>query len=90
MKWVKNETNNKIKTIRSDYGEEFKNNIFDHLCISKFFLHEFSPRSKNTIAKWGGRKKESHIVRAIQFFWVETVNTACYVNNRIHIHLILN
>ncbi|KAM0002892.1 putative RNA-directed DNA polymerase [Helianthus debilis subsp. tardiflorus] len=82
----------KVKTIQSDNGTEFKNQVMDEFCTSKGILHEYSSRytpQQNGVAE---RKNRTIIETArtmlveselpIQF-WGEAVSTACYTLNRV-------
>nr|GEU80930.1 hypothetical protein [Tanacetum cinerariifolium] len=80
------------KVIKSDNGTEFKNNYLNQFYEMKGIKREFSvPRTpqQNGIAK---RKNRTLIKAAITMladsllpipFWIEAVNTACYVQNRV-------
>nr|GEX20825.1 hypothetical protein [Tanacetum cinerariifolium] len=80
------------RTLRSDNGTEFKNNDLNQFCGIKEIKREFSvPRTpqQNGIAE---RKNRTLIEAARTMlpdsllpipFWVEAVNTACYVQNRV-------
>nr|GEU46051.1 hypothetical protein [Tanacetum cinerariifolium] len=89
---LKNQLSLKVKVIRSDNGTEFKNSDLNQLCGLKGIKREFSvPRTpqQNGIVK---RKNRTLIEAARTMladsllpisFWAETVNTACYVQNRV-------
>nr|GEV64641.1 ribonuclease H-like domain-containing protein [Tanacetum cinerariifolium] len=77
---------------RSDNGTEFKNQDLNQFCRMKGIKREFSvPRTpqQNSIAE----RKNMTLIEAARtmladsllliLFWAETVNTACYVQNRI-------
>ena len=82
----------KVKCIRSDNGTEFKNQYMNQFCGMKWIRREYSvPRTpqQNGVAK---RKNRTLIEAAKTMladsklpitFWVEAVNTACYVQNRV-------
>nr|GEX81978.1 hypothetical protein [Tanacetum cinerariifolium] len=82
----------KVKIIRCDNGTEFKNANLNQLCGLKGIKWEFSvPRTpqQNSIAE---RKNRTLIEAARTLladsllpipFWVEAVNNACYVQNRV-------
>nr|GFA50861.1 putative ribonuclease H-like domain-containing protein [Tanacetum cinerariifolium] len=82
----------KVKIIRCDNRTEFKNSDLNQLCGVKGIKREFSvPRTpqQNGIAE---RKYRTLIEAARTLladlllpipFWVEIVNTACYVQNRV-------
>nr|GEU30127.1 putative ribonuclease H-like domain-containing protein [Tanacetum cinerariifolium] len=89
---IENQLSLKVKIIRSDNGTELKNNDLNQFCGMKGIKREFSaPRTplQNRIAK---RKNKTLIEAAKTMltdlllpipFWVEAVNTACYVQNRV-------
>nr|GEU70710.1 putative ribonuclease H-like domain-containing protein [Tanacetum cinerariifolium] len=89
---LENQLSLKVKVIRSDNGNEFKNNDINQLCGMKGIKREFSvPRTskQNGIAK---RKNRTFIEAARTMlvdsllpipFWAKVVNTACYVQNRV-------
>nr|GEZ31646.1 putative ribonuclease H-like domain-containing protein [Tanacetum cinerariifolium] len=89
---LENQLSLKVKVIRSDNGTEFKNNDLNQFCGIKGIKREFSiPRTpqQNGIAE---RKNRTLIEAARTMladsllhipFWVEAVNTACYVQNRV-------
>nr|GFC59054.1 putative ribonuclease H-like domain-containing protein [Tanacetum cinerariifolium] len=87
-----NQLSLKVKVIRSDNGTEFKNSDLNQFCGMKRIKREFSvPKTpqQNGIAE---RKNRTLIEAAKTMlvdlhlpipFWVEAVNTACYVQNRV-------
>nr|GEZ17543.1 retrovirus-related Pol polyprotein from transposon TNT 1-94 [Tanacetum cinerariifolium] len=89
---LENQLSLKVKVIRSNNGTEFKNHDLDQFCRMKGIKREFSvPRTpqQNGIAE---RKIKTLIEAARTMladlllpipFWVEAVNTACYVQNRV-------
>nr|GEV91449.1 putative ribonuclease H-like domain-containing protein [Tanacetum cinerariifolium] len=89
---LENQLSLKVKVIRSDNGTEFKNNDLSQFYGMKGIKREFSiPRTpqQNGIAE---RKNRTLIEAARTMladsllpipFWVEAVNTACYVQNRV-------
>ncbi|KAI3814228.1 hypothetical protein L1987_18976 [Smallanthus sonchifolius] len=82
----------KVRRIRSDNGTEFKNNLMELLCLKKGIRHEFSAPytpQQNGVAE---RKNRTLIETARTMlsdaklpvtFWLEAVNTACHVLNRV-------
>nr|GEV16632.1 putative ribonuclease H-like domain-containing protein [Tanacetum cinerariifolium] len=89
---LENQLSLKVKVIRSDNGTEFKNNDLNQFCGIKGIKREFSvPRTpqQNGIVK----RKNRTLIEATRtmmadsllpiLFWVEAVNTACYVQNRV-------
>nr|GEU93175.1 hypothetical protein [Tanacetum cinerariifolium] len=82
----------KVKIIRCDNGTKFKNADLNQFCRLKGIKREFSlPRTpqQNGIVK----RKNMTLIEADRTlladsllpipFWAETVNTACYVQNRV-------
>nr|GEV82798.1 putative ribonuclease H-like domain-containing protein [Tanacetum cinerariifolium] len=92
FKTIKKLLSLKVKVIRSDNGTEFKTSDLNQFCGIKGIKREFSiPRTpqQNSIAE---RKNRTLIEAARTMladllllipFWAETVNTACYVQNRV-------
>ncbi|KAI3685126.1 hypothetical protein L6452_34360 [Arctium lappa] len=89
---IKNQTNQKVKVIRSDNGTEFKNHDLNTFCEEKGIERQYSaPRTpqQNGVAE---RRNRTLIEAARSLladsklpftFWAEAVNTACYVQNRV-------
>nr|GEW48865.1 putative ribonuclease H-like domain-containing protein [Tanacetum cinerariifolium] len=89
---LENQLSLKVKVMNSDNGTEFKNNDLNQFCGMKGIKKEFSvPRTpqQNGIAE---RKNKTLIEAAKTMladsllpipFWMEAVNTACYVQNRV-------
>ncbi|GJR27040.1 putative ribonuclease H-like domain-containing protein [Tanacetum coccineum] len=89
---IENQSDHKVKTIRSDNGTEFKNRIMNKFCEMKGIRREFSVArtlQQNGVAE---RKNRTLIEAARTMladsklpttFWAEAVNTACYVQNRV-------
>nr|GEY63088.1 putative ribonuclease H-like domain-containing protein [Tanacetum cinerariifolium] len=89
---LENQLSLRVKVIKSDNGTEFKNNDLNQLCGIKGIKREFSvPRTpqQNGITE---RKNRTLIEAARTMladsllpipFWVEAVNTACYVQNKV-------
>nr|GEV49400.1 putative ribonuclease H-like domain-containing protein [Tanacetum cinerariifolium] len=89
---LKNQLSLKVKVIRTDNGTEFKNFDLNQFCGLKGIKREFIvPRTpqQNGIAE----RKNRTLIEAARtmladsllpiLFWVEAVNTACYVQNRV-------
>ncbi|KAI3692065.1 hypothetical protein L6452_31874 [Arctium lappa] len=87
---VENQTNLRVKVIRSDNGTEFKNNDLNNLCEEKGIERQYSaPRTpqQNGVAE----RRNRTLIEAVRSlladsklpitFWAEAVNTACYVQN---------
>ncbi|GJX50894.1 retrovirus-related pol polyprotein from transposon TNT 1-94 [Tanacetum coccineum] len=87
---IENQSDHKVKTIRSDNRTEFKNRIMNEFCKMKGIRREFSiarTPQQNSVAE---RKNRTLIEAARTMladsklpttFWAEAVNTACYVQN---------
>ncbi|KAI3728115.1 hypothetical protein L6452_16745 [Arctium lappa] len=89
---IENQTNQKVKVIRSDNGTEFKNHDLNTFCEEKGIERQYSPPrtpQQNCVAE---RRNRTLIEAARSLledsklpitFWAEAVNTACYVQNRV-------
>ncbi|KAJ9565152.1 hypothetical protein OSB04_001118 [Centaurea solstitialis] len=94
VKRVENQVNLRVKVIRSNNGTEFKNVDLNSFCEEKGIERQFSaPRTpqQNGVAE---RRNRTLIEAARTMladsklpitFWAEAVNTACYVQNRVHV-----
>nr|GEV62646.1 hypothetical protein [Tanacetum cinerariifolium] len=89
---IGNQLSLKVKIIRSDNGTEFKNQDLNQFCGMKGIKREFSvPRTpqQNGIAERKNRtlNKAARTMLADSLlpisFWIEVVNTACYIQNRV-------
>nr|GEX65875.1 ribonuclease H-like domain-containing protein [Tanacetum cinerariifolium] len=89
---TENQINHKVKIIRSDNETEFKNQDLNQFYGMKEIKREFSVArtpQHNGIAE----RKNRTLIEAARtmladlllpiLFWAETVNTACYVQNRV-------
>ncbi|GKB43794.1 ribonuclease H-like domain-containing protein, partial [Tanacetum coccineum] len=89
---IENQLSHKVKVIRCDNGTKFKNREMNEFCGSKGIKMEFSVArtpQQNGVAK----RKNRTLIEAARtmladsllptIFWVEAVNTACYVLNRV-------
>nr|GEV92744.1 hypothetical protein [Tanacetum cinerariifolium] len=89
---LENQLSLNVKVIRSDNKTKFKNNDLNRFCRKKGIKREFSvPRTpqQNGIAE----RKNKTLIKATRTmladllipipFWVEVVNTTCYVQNRV-------
>ncbi|GJS27344.1 putative ribonuclease H-like domain-containing protein [Tanacetum coccineum] len=85
---IENQSDHKVKTIRSDNGTEFKNRIMNKFCEMKGIRREFSivrTPQQNGVAEI----KNMTLIEAARTmlvdsklpttFWAKAVNTACYV-----------
>ncbi|GJR56482.1 putative ribonuclease H-like domain-containing protein [Tanacetum coccineum] len=89
---IKNQLNQKVKTIRCDNSTEFKNRDFIKFCGSKWIKREYSngrTPQQNRVAERKNRTliEAARTMLADSFlpntFWAEAVSTACYVLNRV-------
>nr|GEU69110.1 putative ribonuclease H-like domain-containing protein [Tanacetum cinerariifolium] len=82
----------KVKIIRCDNRGEFKNKEMNELCSRKWIKREFN--NARTLQPNGVAKRRNRTLIEVARtmladaklpvnFWVEAVNTACYVQNRI-------
>ena len=87
-----------IASIRSDHGEEFENDKFQLFCEENGILHNFSTLStpqQNGVVERKNRSLQEMARTMLndnlapKHFWVEMVNTACHLQNRICIRHIL-
>ncbi|GJX00949.1 ribonuclease H-like domain-containing protein, partial [Tanacetum coccineum] len=89
---IENLVDHKVKVIRCDNGTEFKNKEMNQFCKMKGILRQFSvarTTQKNEVAK----RRNRTLIEATRTmladsklpttFWVEAVNTACCVQNRV-------
>ncbi|GJT91179.1 putative ribonuclease H-like domain-containing protein [Tanacetum coccineum] len=89
---IENQLNHKVKIIRCDNWTEFKNYEMNQFCRIKCIKREFSnartpqqngvAERKNRILIEAARTMLANSLLPIPF-WVEAVNTACYVQNRV-------
>ncbi|KAI3681514.1 hypothetical protein L6452_36313 [Arctium lappa] len=89
---IENQSNQRVKVIRSDNGSEFKNLDLNTFCEEKGIERQYSaPRTpqQNGVAE---RRNRTLIEAARSLladsklpitFWAEAINTACYVQNRV-------
>ncbi|GJW83876.1 ribonuclease H-like domain-containing protein [Tanacetum coccineum] len=92
IRQIKNQLNQKVKTIRCDNGTKFKNKDVIELCGSKGIKREYSNArtpQQNGVAERKNRTliEAARTMLADSFlpntFWAEAVSTACYVLNRV-------
>ena len=85
---IKNQTNNRVKALRTDNGIEFKNSILDHFCAEKGIMRQYS--SAHTPQQNGVAERRNRTLKDTArtmlcdsklpvFFWAEVINTAYYV-----------
>nr|GEW62082.1 ribonuclease H-like domain-containing protein [Tanacetum cinerariifolium] len=88
---IENLVDKKVKVIRCDNGTEFKNSVMNDFCAMKGIGREFSvartPQQNGVTER--RNKTLIEVARTMlansklpTTFWVEAVNTACYVQNR--------
>ncbi|KAH9704832.1 Integrase catalytic domain-containing protein [Citrus sinensis] len=98
-KKIQNEKGYGIACIRSDHGGEFENHAFEIFCNDFGIEHQFS--SPRTPQQNGVIKRKNKFIQEMartmlnenslpKYFWAESVNTACYVLNRVLIRHNLN
>ncbi|GJW34560.1 putative ribonuclease H-like domain-containing protein [Tanacetum coccineum] len=89
---IENLVDKKVKIIRCDNGTEFKNRVMSEFCEKKGIKREFSvartPQTNGVV-----ERRNRTLIEAARTmladsklpttFWVEAVNTACYVQNRV-------
>ncbi|GJW31868.1 putative reverse transcriptase domain-containing protein [Tanacetum coccineum] len=92
IRQIENQLNQKVKTIRSDNGTEFKNKDVIEFCGLKGIKREYSNArtpQQNGVAERKNRTliEAARTMLADSFlpntFWAEAVSTACYVLNRV-------
>nr|GEU74312.1 putative ribonuclease H-like domain-containing protein [Tanacetum cinerariifolium] len=89
---IENLINLRVKVIRYDNGTEFKNRVMNQFCEIKGIKRELSVARTPQQNRVAERKNRTLIEAARTMlansklpttFWVEAVNTACYVQNRV-------
>jgi len=95
---IQSEKEMKILTVRSDHRGEFENEPFETFCEKHGIIHQFSsprtPQQNGVVERKNITLQEMartmiHENKLAKHFWVQAVNTSCYVQNRIYISLIL-
>jgi transposase InsO family protein len=98
IKRVYNEFETTIKNVRSDNGNEFKNTRIDELCDEFGIRHQFSAKDTPQSNGLVERKNRTLIDMARSMlseynvshsFWAEAIDTACYYNNCLYYHPIM-
>jgi transposase InsO family protein len=96
----KNERNGDVvRAFRSDNGSEFKNFRFETFCRDLGLEHQFSSpyvacqngvveRKNRSLCEMARMMLDEH--RTPRRYWVEAMNTACHVVNRIFLRAFLN
>jgi transposase InsO family protein len=96
---LNNEHPNCLKAIRSDNETEFRNASFDEFCLKHGIDQQFSApcvpqqngvvdRKNHTLVEMAMMMLDEH--RTPRRFWADAISTACYISNRIFLHLILH
>ncbi|GJR58877.1 putative ribonuclease H-like domain-containing protein [Tanacetum coccineum] len=89
---IENLVDHKVKVTRCDNGTEFKNREMNQFCEMKGILRQFSVArtpQQNGVAERRNRTlieaSKTMIVdsKLLTTFWAESVNTACYVQNKV-------
>jgi transposase InsO family protein len=98
LKREQNEFDAKVKKIRNDNSTEFKNTRVEDFLDEEGIKHEFSAPytpQQNGLAE---RKNRTLILikrtmldeyKTSDWFWVEVINMACHVTNRLYLHKLL-
>nr|GEY13529.1 ribonuclease H-like domain-containing protein [Tanacetum cinerariifolium] len=92
VRGIENQIDHKVKTIKSDNGNEFKYMIMNEFCEMKSIMREFSI-ARTPQQNGVDEKKNRTLIKAARTmlvdskllitFWAKAVNTACYVQNRV-------
>nr|GEU63848.1 hypothetical protein [Tanacetum cinerariifolium] len=89
---IENLVDHKVKVIRCDNETEFKNREMNQLCKMKGIMRQFSvaktPQQNEVVERRNrtlieAAKTMLADLKLPTIFWVEVVNTACYVQNRV-------
>lgn len=91
---IQKEKGSEIVKRRSDHGKEFENSNFSEFCSTEGTFHEFSApitpqqngvvKQKNIILQEVARVV-LHAKNLPYHFWIEAINIACYIHNRVTI-----
>ncbi|GJZ94849.1 putative ribonuclease H-like domain-containing protein [Tanacetum coccineum] len=94
IRQIENQLNHRVKIIRSDNGTEFKNRNMLEFCGNKGIKQEYSNArtpQQNGVAE----RMNKTLIEAVRtmladsllptMFWIEAVNTACYIFNRVRV-----
>ncbi|WVZ52663.1 hypothetical protein U9M48_003701 [Paspalum notatum var. saurae] len=95
---LRNESHKPMRAIRSDNSGEFRNSRFENFCRDLGLEHQFSSpytppqngvveRKNRTLVEMARTMLDEH--KTPRRFWVEAVNTACYIVNRIFLRAFL-
>ena len=97
-KIVQNEKDYSISRIKSDHGKEFENLDFNAFCGENEINHNFfTPKTPQQIGVMERRNRTLEKMAKTmlcennlpKYFWVEAINTSCYIINRAMIRPIL-
>jgi len=89
---LQREKDSAIMRIRSDHGTKFENSNFSEFCSTERIKHEFSspitPQQNGVVQRKNITLQESarvmlHAKHLPYHFWVEAMNTTCYVHNKV-------
>ncbi|WRX31617.1 Integrase [Theobroma cacao] len=98
-KKVENEKGLAIVSITSDHGREFENDEFEKFCNEKGLDHNFSaprtPQQNGVVERKNLTLKEMAMTILCEnnlpkYLWVEVVNTAAYILNRVSIRPLIS
>ncbi|CAH9114878.1 unnamed protein product [Cuscuta europaea] len=91
LKQLQTEKNLKVKTIRSDRGTEFVNQVIKDFCDQNGTFHQLSaartPQQNGVAERRNRTLKEAARTMIAESglpmrYWAEAINTACYTQNR--------
>jgi hypothetical protein len=96
---LNNEHPNCLKAIQSDNGTEFRNASFEQFFLKHVVDQQFSAphvpqqnrvveHKNHTLVEIARTMLNEH--RTPRRFWVEAINIACYISNRIFLRSLLN
>ncbi|KAI3779341.1 hypothetical protein L2E82_09042 [Cichorium intybus] len=87
--------NKKVRTVHSDNGSEFKNQILDGFLKTKGISHNFSapytPQLNGVVERRNRSLCEAartmlNFANLPMYFWAEAISTTCFTQNRSYIH----
>ena len=92
---IQNQTNERVKALRTDNGTKFKNVVLDRFCAEKGIVRRYSvvqTPQQNGVVEWWNRTLMD-VARTMLcdsklpiLFWAKAINTICYVQNRVQIN----
>ncbi|GKA19238.1 putative ribonuclease H-like domain-containing protein [Tanacetum coccineum] len=94
IRQIENQLNNKVKSIRSDNGTEFKNRdmleFFGDKGIKQEYSNARTPQQNGVAERMNRTLIEAARTMLADLllpttFWAEAVNTACYILNRVRV-----